>query len=191
MDWLWRVTWDKKTARGYGVVVQGDSHKGSRILLVNTSDGINYQYVDKLKIDEAPNESTVQFTENGTMRLIVRCEEGDKKGRVGYSEFPYREWKWYDLGFRLGGPNIVTLPNGKVIIGSRYHPTTANFPAHTMLFLLKENQELEKCLQLPGEGDTSYTGFLINNDELWVSYYSTHEGKTSVYLAKVKLSFFD
>jgi hypothetical protein len=191
MDWLWRVSWDKKTGRGYGVVVQGDSHKGSKILLVNTSDGVNYQYVDEINVGEAPNESTVQFTENETIRLIVRCEGGDKRGRIGYSEFPYKEWKWFDLGYRLGGPNIITLPNGKVIIGSRYHPTSANFPAHTMLYLLKENQELEKCLQLPSEGDTSYTGFLINNDELWVSYHSTHEGKTSIYLAKVKLSFFD
>jgi hypothetical protein len=192
VDWLWRVTWDKRTDRGYGVVTQGDSSgKRSSIILVNTSDGINYQYVDKLKIDGAPNESTVQFMDDGTMRLIVRRENGDKMGRVGYGNFPYRDWQWFDLGFRLGGPNVITLPNGKTIVGSRFHPTSANFPAHTMLYLLKEDQKLEKCLQLTSEGDTSYMGFLINDDELWVSYYSTHEGKTSIYLAKVKLSFFD
>jgi len=36
---------------------------------------------------------------------------------------------------------------------------------------------------LPSGGDTSYPGLLWHEERLWVSYYSSHEGKTSIYLA--------
>ncbi|OQB35591.1 MAG: hypothetical protein BWY09_02248 [Candidatus Hydrogenedentes bacterium ADurb.Bin179] len=42
-------------------------------------------------------------------------------------------------------------------------------------------------LELPSGGDTSYPGLVWYDGLLWVSYYASHEGKTSIYLAKVKL----
>ena len=36
-------------------------------------------------------------------------------------------------------------------------------------------------------GDTSYAGLLWHEGSLWVSYYSSHEGKASIYLALVDL----
>ena len=40
-------------------------------------------------------------------------------------------------------------------------------------------------LELPSGGDTSYPGLVWYDGILWVSYYSSHEGKTSIYLAKL------
>jgi hypothetical protein len=42
-------------------------------------------------------------------------------------------------------------------------------------------------LKLPSGGDTSYPGMLVYKNKLWVSYYSSHQGKTSIYLAKIPL----
>ena len=50
-------------------------------------------------------------------------------------------------------------------------------------------------LTLPGGGDCSYPGMIWHDyrgmvwhdDLLWMSYYSSHEGKTSIYLAKIKI----
>ncbi|MBX3731392.1 MAG: hypothetical protein KF791_02220 [Verrucomicrobiae bacterium] len=47
---------------------------------------------------------------------------------------------------------------------------------------------LTEFLALPSGGDTSYAGMVPHEDLLWVSYYSSHEGRTSIYLAKVRLS---
>jgi hypothetical protein len=47
--------------------------------------------------------------------------------------------------------------------------------------------KLSECLKLPSGGDTSYAGLVLHEGLLWVSYYSSHEGKTSIYLAKVRL----
>ncbi len=35
-------------------------------------------------------------------------------------------------------------------------------------------------------GDTGYPALLWHNDRLHVSYYSSHQGKTSIYLAKIR-----
>ena len=36
-------------------------------------------------------------------------------------------------------------------------------------------------------GDCSYPGLVFHEGLLYMSYYSSHEGKTSIYLAKIKL----
>ena len=46
---------------------------------------------------------------------------------------------------------------------------------------------LTEELTLPSGGDTSYAGLAWHDGLLWVSYYSSHEGKSSIYLAKVKV----
>jgi hypothetical protein len=49
---------------------------------------------------------------------------------------------------------------------------------------------LEPLIIFPSGGDTSYAGIAdAGNDELLVSYYSSHEekGKTSIYLARVRV----
>ena len=46
----------------------------------------------------------------------------------------------------------------------------------------------EPVLTLPSGGDTSYAGMVWHDGLLWVSYYSSHEGKTAIYLARVKLA---
>ena len=45
-----------------------------------------------------------------------------------------------------------------------------------------------KGLKLPSKGDSSYAGLIWHNGLLWLSYYSSHEDKTSIYLAKIKVS---
>ncbi|MDG9678819.1 hypothetical protein [Micromonospora sp. DH14] len=48
--------------------------------------------------------------------------------------------------------------------------------------------ELTELIALPSGGDTSYPGLVWHDDLLWVSYYSSHEGRTCVYLAEVTLT---
>jgi hypothetical protein len=45
----------------------------------------------------------------------------------------------------------------------------------------------EPVLELPSGGDTSYPGMVWHEGILWMSYYSSHEGKTSIYLARIRL----
>ena len=45
----------------------------------------------------------------------------------------------------------------------------------------------QPVLTLPSGGDTSYPGFVWHENTLWMLYYSSHEEKTAIYLAKIRL----
>jgi len=182
-DWVWRVTWHKKI--GYGVLYQcfGLPTNECSVFLVKTKDGVNYQSVTKLEVTGRPNEATVEMLKKDKMRIILRREANNANGYLGYSGKDFTEWSWNDLGIRLGGPDIITLPNGKTVIGSR---SFRDNKPYTSLFGLDNNNRAVHLLELPSGNDTSYPGFIVKGDELWVSYYSGHEGKTSIYLAKIK-----
>jgi hypothetical protein len=99
------------------------------------------------------------------------------------SKPPYTQWEINDVGFsQLGGPNFIILPNGRMWGGSR----NTKEPRRTVLARMTRNS-YEIMLELPSGGDTSYPGFVWHEGLLWMSYYSSHEGKASIYLAKIKL----
>ncbi|WP_461638884.1 hypothetical protein [Labilibaculum euxinus] len=87
----------------------------------------------------------------------------------------------------FGGPNFV-IPNSNQILFSGRDESSGK--RKTILgvynFSLKEYMML---LELPSEGDCGYPGMFLNDDILWLSYYSSHENVSgsSIYLAKIKL----
>lgn len=180
-DWLWRVTWHEGTA--WGVVYQNKPGAAWGLHLVRGTDGIAYEAVTTFDLDGRPNESTVRFLPDGRMVIVTRREGSDTRGRVGHGRPPYREWTWSDLPIRLGGPNFCRLPDGTLILGTRnYQPRVS-----TVLGRMTLDGGFTRLVELPSGGDTSYPGLLVHEDELWVSYYSSHEGRTSIYLARIPL----
>lgn len=183
-EWLWRVTWHK--GKGYGVtrkLVIQDGKKRTTVRLMVTTDGLNYDEITGWgEIHDRPNETTVRFLEDDEMMAMVRREEGDCTGWIGTSKPPYKEWTWYQTKHRFGGPNFIRLPDGSLWGGSRYYPGGAK------TVLAKMGRELyEPVLTLPSGGDTSYPGLVWYENLLWMSYYASHEGKTSIYLAKIRI----
>ena len=192
-DWLWRVVWQDGV--GYGVMYSLLSEtprkveQGSAVSLVKTLDGIHYEDVAKIDLPDFPNETTVRFLPDKRMLMMVREDSGDLQGYWGVSDPPYTDWSFNKIGFQLGGPDFVVMEDSTVIAGTRSY----FLPGSTKTLLLKGTPEgrFEEVCFLPSGGDTSYPGFVIAGDELWVSYYSSHEtGKAAVYLAKMPLSMF-
>lgn len=178
-DWLWRVTWHK--GRAYGVSYRGGGGlKTARSGALYTSrDGLQWEKVTQLETS-GTSETTLRFA-GDEMIAMVRCEYGERHGQIGVSKPPYKEWKWFDAGERFGGPNFIVLPDGSMVGGSRQSGEKA-----TTVLARMGRDKYEPVLTLPSGGDTSYPGLVWHENLLWVSYYSTHEGKTSIYLAKVR-----
>ena len=89
----------------------------------------------------------------------------------------------------IGGPDFIVLNDDHLIAGGRTH-YVASAPK-TTLFTGKNNGHFVESIILPSGGDTSYPDFLVLGNELWVSYYSTHETpNASIYLAKIPLELF-
>jgi hypothetical protein len=174
--WLWRVTWHKGI--GYCLSKMGDGKGPRRGFLYSTTDGIEWHWITEFKLNGV-SETTLRFLDNDEMVALVR------PGYVGHSKPPYRDWKFHKTKERIGGPNFIRLPNGTLWAGARRYGKDAK---STVLAKLTTDT-YTPVLTLPSKGDTSYPGMVWCQADklLWMSYYSSHEGKTSIYLAKIRL----
>jgi hypothetical protein len=198
-EWLWRVTWhnekcygvtynaskrdtpEAKEAAKSGTVAPGPAEW--KLKLVVSADGEKFEVVTHLDVPGHPNETTLRFLPDGTLAALVRREGGNQKAWAGTSKPPYKEWRWKELRGRIGGPNFLLLPNGSIVAAGRLHDGGVRM---ALGWLDVKTGAFQEALKLPSGGDTSYPGLVWHEDRLWVSYYSSHEGKSSIYLAKVK-----
>jgi hypothetical protein len=92
------------------------------------------------------------------------------------------DWRWHEAGYRVGGPNFIILPNGDMWAAGR------SYVGETATVLSRFGPETyDPVLTLPSGGDTSYPGLVWHEGTLWLSYYSSHESKASIYLAEIAL----
>ena len=187
-DWLWRVTWH--AGRAYGVTYRLASARTWTIHLVSSADGVNYEEMCRLPVRGKPNETTVRFAADGTMIALVRRESGDGAGWIGSSRPPYREWSFASTELRLGGPNFIVADDGSMWAATRtiFRVGRGKLAARTVVGPMSL-ASLRPELELPSGGDCSYPGMIIFRGLLWISYYSSHEGKASIYIARVRLPF--
>ena len=191
-DWIWRVTWYNGTGYAIDYQIGPEERKGPTALyLLKTTDGIHFSPVSKLPVDGFPNESTVRFDSKGNMYVMIRRETDDQMGVLAQSSSPYANWTFTKMNFRLGGPNFILTGDtgpGNIIATSRvYQPMP-----HTAVLINDDTAgQFEELLVLPSGGDNSYAGMVLDDRFLWLSYYSSHEGKTGIYFAKIPRSVID
>jgi len=181
--WLWQVTW--YDGKAYGVSYPAPDGAPWSSLLVS-DDGTTFTpLAPELLGKGEPTEATLRFAEDGTMVCLHRRDRADNTAHLGTSKPPYTDWDFVDLGRYYGGPNLIQIPSGQWIGAGRL----IEGPAWTEVTLIDVDAgTMANILRLPSGGDTSYPGLVWHDDVLWVSYYSSHEGKTSIYLAKVEIT---
>lgn len=184
-DWVWRVTWHKGV--GYAV-----NYQPGKAYLLKTIDGKIFENVSELKIDGGPNECTIRFDKNDKMYIVIRRDGADKLGVVATAEAPYTDFEFNKMTERIGGPNFMFLDENTLCITTRIYipnpPGAAKeYKAYrTAILITNLKGKIKKTIIIPeSAGDTSYPGMVMYQDKLWLSYYSSHEGKTAIYLAKV------
>lgn len=187
--WLWRVTWHEGIAY---CAAKGEHTQINHLRLYTSKDGKEFEtYVETL-LEEGhpvlegrpkPSETTLIFTEDGTAHSLTHTAGGKGRGTViGTSKPPYKEWEWKSPGLGIGGPNMIQLPDDRFVAVVRlYVPTRTS-----LAWVDPAKGTLREFLVLPSGGDQSYAGLVWYENMLWISYYSSHEGKTNIYLAKVK-----
>ena len=183
--WLWRVTWHDGQA--YGVAYAApDGHPFTTLLA--SDNGTEFrELVPQMFGDGYPTEAVVRFGDSDTAYCLQRRdgESPHNSAFLGVSSPPYTEWQWHDLEIYFGGPNFIQMPSGQWIAAGRI--LEEGVATTALAELNVEQKTLRPILSLPSGGDTSYPGLVWHDGILWVSYYSSHEGKTSIYLAKVRI----
>jgi hypothetical protein len=192
-QWLWRVTWHRSNGLGVAYDVSPESRTakkyGTSLLL--TKNGTDFDtLVEDLFTENGPTEATLRVAPDGTLYCLQRRDgKPSNTAMLGISrKIPYDQWEWKDLGQFFGGPNFIQIPDGRWIACGRLHNHGPNKKTMTVVCELDVAKgELKPLLDLPSSGDSSYPGLVWHDNLLWVSYYSSHEGKSAIYLARVKL----
>ena len=181
VDWLWRLTWVGST--GYGVVYQPEGEVW-RQHLVATEDGVEARAVATWGLEQRPSEATLRALPDGSMAALVR-REGN--AMIGSAPPPFTEWSWKELPLALGGPELLVLDDGRMIAAGRRSEGVDGWRKRTVLGEVDLAGNWTELAVLPSGGDTSYPGMVLEGSELLVSYYSSHEGKSAIYLARLRL----
>lgn len=183
--WLWDLTWHDGVA--WGVSYATPDRPGVTSLLT-TTDGLEFKTFEKdfFTLTNYPNEARIRFADDGTALCLHRSDgrEGNE-AYLGVATPPYRDWKWSNLGQYLGGPNLIQLPGGEWLAAGRV--IEEGKPRTALLQLFPSIGSMSHLLTLPSGGDCSYPGLAWHDDRLCISYYSSHEGKTSIYWAEVAI----
>ena len=167
---LGRIAWHLGRAYSAG----GSSPVG----LYTSTDGSNFAVqADVIRAAGVPTEASLLFLPNGNALCLMQAE-------LGKSRAPYRGWSWTDLKKGVAGPNMIRLPDERIVMGGRIYDDTVRT---ALCWLDPEQETLTEFLTLPSGGDTGYPGLVFYDGFLWVSYYSSHEGRAMIYFAKVKL----
>lgn len=178
--WLWRVTWFRDVAYSVGY----DCGEGRSVRLYESHDGRKFQAtVESLFEDGYPNETSLVFHDETAYCLLRRdpYQGVSGSGLIGVSKSPFTNWEWKDLGVQIGGPHMIQLPDGRLLAAVRLYDQRVRT---SLAWIDPVAGTLTEFLTLPSAGDSSYPGLVIHENELWISYYSSHEGKSSIYLAK-------
>jgi len=182
--WRWSTTWYKDSA--YSIGYTGKDKQGC---LYKSNDGKNWEV---LKDNLFPlknsyfNESSIVFLENGDAYTLLRRDSQTYTGMLGFSSYPYTHWSWSDLGIPIGGPKMIYIQKYKKFLAViRLY---GNKSARTSLCWIDEKKgEIKEMMCLPSGGDTSYAGVVEEDGFVYISYYSSHEEKTAIYFACVKI----
>jgi hypothetical protein len=180
--WLWRTTWHNGAAYSIGYGCREDNHW---VRLYKSTDGKQFETLKSKLFDEGyPNETSLVFLPDDRCYCLLRRDGEPSAALLGTATPPYTEWEWKDLGKRIGGPHMIRLPDGRLVAAVRLMDGKTRT---ALCWLDPQAGTLTEFLSLPSGGDSSYAGLVWHDGLLWVSYYSSHEGKTSIYLAKVRL----
>lgn len=183
-SWLWRVT---RQPNGVYLSWGYDCSKERFIELYQSKNGIDFsRHTPKLLTDQGyPNETAMVMEGDKAWCLLRRDGKAPMdKGMLGTSTAPFTNWIWRELDQKIGGPAMLRLPGGQFVTVVRlYSPKV-----RTVLCQLDpQKPELKELLTFPSGGDCSYAGMVWHQSKLFVSYYSSHEGKSSIYFAEVEI----
>ncbi|GGW69126.1 exo-alpha-sialidase [Alishewanella tabrizica] len=176
--WLWRLSWLQDTV--YALAYHCAKPTVSR--LYQATHTLAFSVSADIYQGSYANENSILFQEDGTALCLLRRDP--EPGLLGRSLAPYTQWHWQEIGCRIGGPHWLQLPDGRLLACVRLY----NEKIRTSLCWLDANTgTLSECLTLPSGGDCSYAGMVIEGEQLYLSYYSSHEGKTAIYFSQLSL----
>jgi hypothetical protein len=151
--------------------------------LITSTDGLRWERVSTIRAGKWESETTIHFPSDDRLLAFLRTKYS-VPGSVLESSAPFTAWTERPAGTHLSGHSVHTF-RGVTYLLSRTMDDSGK-KTGTMIYTL-EGKKLVPYCALPSGGDCSYAEAVEVGDEMLVSYYSSHEGATNIYLARVPL----
>jgi hypothetical protein len=186
--WMWRFVTRGDFVYSFGYRQRPKGLGGDTFLVFyRSADGLEWERITQTEAGGGyVNEAAFAFEPDDRCVVLLRREGG--QNRLGLARPPYTDWTWTDLNDRFNGPALLSLADGRFLLGGRTKPAGAGSPKTALAWLSTDPPRIEPLLTLPSVHETGYPGLYWFDDELWMSYYSSESGKCAVYLARVKLT---
>ena len=150
--------------------------------MLESEDGLVWRYRTSF-MEDYGDETAFLFEDDGSIVAIARDGEG-KLARVCRSVSPWETWTRTSLDRNVGGPMLVRWGD-RYLVGGRKQNADGE-PRMAISWLVDD--ALHEAAELPSGGDCSYPGFVqLDEEHALLSYYSSHEGPTSIYLTELTL----
>ncbi|WP_438863482.1 hypothetical protein [Neptunicella sp.] len=185
--WLWRLSWYGDKALGFAynrrqqtlALYAGNPLRTFEKILPEAFS----QRKNKLGY---PNESDICFNPDGTAYAIIRRDADSGSAQLGIAKPPYKQWRWHNLDFYLGGPAMLLINQQQAVLAGRIWQPSG--PKTALINLDLGTFEAKIRQILPSDGDCSYPGLVKQDNQLYVSYYSSHINQQSaIYLHRINV----
>ncbi|TKB04931.1 hypothetical protein E5672_02230 [Alteromonas portus] len=186
--WIWKPQWTNNKAFGFAY------HRPADYISLYEGDPTRAMRIHKANVfglaknnKGFPNESALLFDAEGQATAFVRRDSDTFSAQFGTSRPPYTKWNWHDLGIYIGGPCAVALTATTYLVAGRHVDWEKRAFSTCVWHFDATKKELTCLLTMPSSGDTSYPGLVLDNDLLYISYYSSHvDNQARVYLGKIE-----
>jgi hypothetical protein len=164
------------------VHLKSNDGKERDVHLVTSPDGVEWEKISLIRGGNWESETTIFFERDGQITAFLRQKYGSPRSSLLMAKPPYTEWMATPGNITFGGHAIHTFK------GANYFFSRASKGSDSvaMIYTYADGKLTPYC-ELPSGGDCSYPEAVQMGDEMLVSYYSSHEGKTNIYLAHVPL----
>ncbi|MDP6039171.1 MAG: hypothetical protein QGG64_11525 [Candidatus Latescibacteria bacterium] len=183
--WLWRIL---PCADGFYCPAYHFARRDDRdmrtVHLLYSDDLLSWNLIGLMRSGGGPGEPVLFRTGEQQLSCVVRTLEPNHHSWIGYSQAPYTEWKWSDLGAMIHAPVVLNVQGQWIVAGrsqecdlpsgsfERFEGTESTH--HTSVWAIVDDCA-ELLMTMPSACDCSYPGLALGADgEVLMSYYSQH-----------------
>lgn len=187
---FWGVTFDPMSKLFWApphAIPSLATHPGRQIHLVNSRDGLHWDYVSTVAPFNNASESVLTFEEDRTMVVLIRRKYG-RNHTVAVAKPPYKSWTHEDRPGIIEGEHFFQIA-GQTYLGSRAnftgsHPAVKANPrifdgrrSYSMVYRYTKERKLVPRAIMDSMGDCSYPFLVETPTEILCAYYSQHEDR--------------
>lgn len=154
--------------------------------LITSTDGLDWTTVSTIRAGQSESEPTVHILPDGKGITFLR-DVARGLGVVLTSEPPFKTWKQGEYTIYLAGQSAYTFKGVNYLISRTVEKTAKGEISSVTVFTFDTNGKLQPYCTLPSGGDCAYGTAVKDGNDMMIAYYSSHEGSTNIYLARVPL----